>query len=349
MSSMTVMYLGEVADATAWRREDLVHRPWLVEIPAPAVAELEAMAAAALDANIREEDVRTDAAAADQWLSGTQPAHAVAELAGKITLLLETGPGFAVLRRLPVERYTRDEAALVYWALARQLGRCVTQNSRGEFLCEVRDYGLGGLSGGRTVRGYQTNEALPFHTDSSDVIGLLCLQHSKSGGESAIASSMSIYNEIIKHHREYLATFYAGVFYDWRGDEPPNELPVYRNPIYGYFNGQLSCRYYLRQFAESAEQHGFALNPVEREALDLFEELAAQEENHITMELAAGDVQFLNNNLVLHARSGYSDVPSAVPRCLLRTWINLAGGRVFPSYFAHARDGFVRSQVQARH
>lgn len=345
MSLDSTMYLGEVTDATAWRREDLADRPWLVEIPAAAVRELEAMAAAALDAGIRAETVQTSAHAADPWLTRIRSAPAIDELALKLRLLLEGGPGFVLLRRLPVQDYTRDEAALVYWALARRLGRCVTQNSRGETLCEVRDYGHGGISGGKTIRGYQTNEALPFHTDSSDIVGLLCLRRSTSGGESAIASSMSIYNEIVKHHREYLATFYTGIFYDWRGDGPPGQLPVYRNPIYGYFNGQLSCRYHLRQFAESAEKYGFPLAPAEREALDLFEQLAARKENHITMEFETGDVQFLNNSLVLHARSEYADVPGAPARCLLRIWINFDNGPVFPPYFAHARGGFVlRSQ-----
>lgn len=334
------MYLGEITDATAWHREDLADRRWLVEIPVPALRELEAMAAAAVDAGLGMTSVQKSADVADPYLFGGQPAFAVDKLAAELRFLLEGGPGFVLLRRLPVETYTRDEAALMYWALARRTGNCVSQNSRGELLCEVRDYGRGGLAGGKTVRGYQTNEALPFHTDSSDIAGLFCLQHSATGGRSAIASSMSIYNHIVKYHREYLATFYAGVFYDWRGDQPPDEPPVYRNPIYGYFNGQLSCRYHLRQFAESAEQYGFPLASVEREALNLFEGLAAREENHIIMDFKAGDVQFVNNNVVLHARSAYSDPQDSPPRCLLRTWVNLDNGRMFPPYFAHARHGF---------
>jgi TfdA family taurine catabolism dioxygenase TauD len=342
------MYLGEVSDATAWHREDLADRRWLVEIPAAAVSELEAMAAAAMAAGIREHTLRTCADAADPVLFGQHGpgrAPALDALTAKLRTLLEAGPGFALARRLPVEAYTRDEAALVYWALARRLGRCVTQNARGETLCEVRDYRLGGLAG-TTVRGYQTNEALPFHTDSPDVVVLLCLQRSHTGGDSAIASSMSIYNEIVRHHREYLATYYAGVFYDWRGEGPPGQPPVYRNPIYGYFGGQLSCRYYLRQFAESAGRHGFALAAVEREALTLFEELAARTENHVAMAFEPGDVQLVDNNVVLHARSSYADSPGATPRCLLRIWVNFGNGRVFPPYFARNREGFVARRAK---
>lgn len=341
----SVMYRGTVSDETAWRREDLDDRRWLVEMPAAVIGELEAMAASALDNGLRMESLQKSANAADPWIFGARPARAVEDLAVKLRLLLEGGPGFVVLRRLPVENYTTDEAALVYWSLARHLGRLVIQNSRGELLCEVRDYGHGAVSSGTTVRGYQSSEALPFHTDSSDIVALLCLHHSANGGESAIASSMSVYNEIVGRYPEYLSTYYTGVFYDWRGDQLVGQPPIYRNPIFGYFDEQLSCRYYLRQFAESAAQYGFPLGAVEREALDLFEKLAGREENHITMGFTPGDVQFVNNNIVLHARSSYSDLAGAPPRCLLRIWINLPNGRVFPSYFAHARDGFVtRSQ-----
>jgi hypothetical protein len=333
------MYLGEVTGPAAWRSGDLDEGRWLLEFPAMAVDELEAMAAAAIGAGIRGEHVRANATAADPWLSSVK-SPAVDELAAKLRSLLEAGPGFALLRRLPVESYTRDEAVLVYWALARRVGRCVIQNARGETLCEVRDYRRGGLSG-ETVRGYQTNEALPFHTDAPDVASLLCLQKSTSGGQSAIASAMSIYNEIVRHYREYLGTFYTGVYYDWRGEGPPGEPPVYRNPIFGYFGGQLSCRYYLRQFAESAERHGFPLAQVERDALTLFEKIAAREENQLSMQLERGDVQFVDNNVVVHARSGYSDQPGIPDRCLLRIWINFENGRVFPPYFARTRGGFV--------
>jgi hypothetical protein len=334
-----IIYLQEVTGKAAWHSADLTEDRWLIEMPATVIGELEAMAATALDAGVRGEHIRVNAAAADSWVSSMQ-SPATDELAAKLRSRLEIGPGFALLRRLPVERYTPDEAILVYSALTRRLGQCVTQNARGETLCEVRDHRLGGLSG-ETVRGYQTAEALPFHTDAPDVAALLCLQQSTAGGQSAIASATSIYNEIVRHHREYLGTFYTGVFYDWRGEGPPGGLPVYRNPIFGYFDGQLSCRYYLRQFAESAGRHGFPLAQVEREALALFEELATRRENQVTMQLERGDVQFVDNNVVVHARLGYSDQPDAPPRCLLRTWINFDDGRVFPPYFARTRGGFV--------
>ena len=36
-----------------------------------------------------------------------------------------------------------------------------------------------------------------FHTDGADLVGLLCLQRAESGGESRIASSAAVYNEML--------------------------------------------------------------------------------------------------------------------------------------------------------
>jgi hypothetical protein len=133
----TNIYLREVTGEAAWHSAGLTEDRWLIEMPATVIGELEAMAATALDAGVRGEHIRVNAAAADSWVSSMQ-SPATDELAAKLRSRLETGPGFALLRRLPVERYTRDEAVLVYWALTRRLGQYVTQNARGETLCEVR-------------------------------------------------------------------------------------------------------------------------------------------------------------------------------------------------------------------
>lgn len=110
------MYLGEVTDPAAWHSGDLAEDRWLLEFPAMVIDDLEAMAAAALDAGIRGEHVGANATAADAWLSSVK-SPAVDELAVNLRSLLEAGPGFVLLRRLPVESYTRDEAVLVYWGL----------------------------------------------------------------------------------------------------------------------------------------------------------------------------------------------------------------------------------------
>src|SRR5690242_9414396 len=108
--------------------------------------------------------------------------------------LLE-GRGFVMLRGLPVRRYSREEQAIAYMGVGSYLGHVRSQNARGHLLGHVKDLGLDIRD--TNVRYYQTNRRLEYHTDSVDVVGLLCLQEAKTGGESFIASSMTLYNQVL--------------------------------------------------------------------------------------------------------------------------------------------------------
>ena len=61
-----------------------------------------------------------------------------------------------------------------------------------------------GYPNDRETRVYETNTHLPYHTDPSDVVGLLCLRKAKSGGISSLVSVASVYNEILENHPAYL-------------------------------------------------------------------------------------------------------------------------------------------------
>src|SRR5262249_35006738 len=54
---------------------------------------------------------------------------------------LETGNGFVVLDRIPLERYSVQEATALYWLLGQLLGRPFEQNVQGTLLYDVRDTG----------------------------------------------------------------------------------------------------------------------------------------------------------------------------------------------------------------
>src|SRR5215510_6914544 len=128
--------------------------------------------------------------------------------------LLE-GRGFVLLRGLPVERLTREEQAIAYLGLGSWLGRFRSQNAKGHLLGHVKDLGLDIRD--PNVRYYQTNRKLEYHTDSVDVVGLLCLKPAKAGGESYLASSMTVYNEVLKRNRDLLAPLFEPFPTDRRG------------------------------------------------------------------------------------------------------------------------------------
>ena len=85
---------------------------------------------------------------------------------------------FALIRGLPIERYSIEEAAIAYFGLGTYLGRAVSQNAMGHLLGVID---LGRTNDDFTARTYQTNDRQFFHSDSCDIVRLLYLRKAKSG------------------------------------------------------------------------------------------------------------------------------------------------------------------------
>jgi len=105
---------------------------------------------------------------------------------------LMQGRGFVVVSGFPIERWGEARSALAFWALGHHIGVPGAQNPDGELLGHVRDYGEQADS--PNVRLYRTTGNIRFHCDAADVVGLLCLQTARKGGQSRIASSVAIWN-----------------------------------------------------------------------------------------------------------------------------------------------------------
>ncbi|WP_158607973.1 TauD/TfdA family dioxygenase [Nocardia panacis] len=275
------------------------------------------------------------------------PLNELAKKLAEVSEDLVEGRGFVVLRGFPIGAdIPRADIEMMYWGLCSHLGIPVTQNGRGEVIVPVKNYGNGGLLNAST-RGYQTNESLPFHTDSSDIVGLLCLKSSGQGGLSSLTSSVTIHNELLRNHRELLGLYYAGFYYDRRDEQAGGEAPYYRNTVYSWNDGRLTCRYYLRNFIESArERYGIEVSPVERLALDTFESIANRGDFTLKMQIRPGDIQLLNDNSIVHARDAFVDTDE-ISRELLRLWFNPFGAPVPPAGHAAFREGMPVQQATA--
>ncbi|GAA0489311.1 TauD/TfdA family dioxygenase [Streptomyces stramineus] len=318
-----------VTGPSAWRAADFSDEgDWVTALTPAEVAELDAALATARGRGLPLESLTVE----------DFPLPTLAKTLEATVQELEFGRGFSVLRGLPVERWPLEDARLAYWGIGLHLGTPVSQNAAGELIAHVRDYGQGGVEN-PTTRAYRTRSALPFHTDSSDIVGLLCLRSAGRGGVSTLASSMSVHNHLLAHHRELLGLYYRGFVYDRRTEEGSQELPYYRNAVYGYFDGLLSCRFYMTHYIDSAvEKTGIPLSGIEKHALRAFQDIAAMDEYRVDMTLRPGDLQLLNNNVVIHGRSAFEDVPGR-QRDLLRLWLNTRFARRIPEGFARFRHG----------
>ena len=255
---------------------------------------------------------------------------------------LEHGAGFLLVRGVPVERYGERDATLAYWGLGLHLGTAVSQNAAGDRLGHVRDFGI--RERDPSVRLYKTRERLGFHTDGADVIGLLCLRPAKSGGTSRIASSAAIYNEILRRRPDLVPVLYEPFPFDRNGEERPGEPPFFSLPLCRYTDGWLRT-FYIGWYIRDSQRHASAprLRPGQREVIDLIDEIAADPAIHLDMDFRAGDVQWLKNSVILHARTEYEDFDEPErKRHLLRLW--LTSHRAFADRDAQLNSGIPRKQ-----
>ena len=247
----------------------------------------------------------------------------ISELAEEITYFneeLENGRGFVLIRGLPIERYTDEEAAIIYYGLGLNMGTPVSQNIKGDMLGHVKNIGAADT---RQVRVYETNEYLPYHADLSDVVGLLCLRKAKSGGISSISSAMTLYNEILEKHPEYLGLLHRHFLL-----EHLNDGDVGSTPIFSHYKGKLSAMY-LRQYIEIAQENaGLPLSPVEVEALDLIDSILVDPDIRLDMLMEPGDIQFVNNYYIFHSRTSFEDYDEPERRRhLYRLWLKMPNAR----------------------
>ena len=244
------------------------------------------------------------------------------------------GRGFVLIKGLPVEDWSRRELALAFLIIGAQLGALRMQNAAGHLLGHVRD--LGRSSDDPNTRIYQTRERQTFHTDSCDVVGLLCLHKAKSGGLSSLVSSTTIFNEMRRRRPDLLKILLEPIETDRRGETPEGSKPYFNIPVFNYHQGLVSA-IYQRQYIESARRFPDVppLTEKQIEALDLFDQLANDPQLHLLMDLEPGDIQLVHNHTILHDRTAFEDFPeSDRKRHLLRLWLAPPNARPLPEVFA---------------
>jgi hypothetical protein len=268
---------------------------------------------------------------------------ALPSLGPQLSLLREEllhGRGFFLMRGLPVGSYSRLQAAAIFLGVGAHLGRARSQNAKGHILGHVFDLGLSGDD--PNVRIYQTSQRQTFHTDSCDVVGLLCLREAKRGGDSQLVSALSIYNVMWRECPDLLSRLLLPMPHDRRGEVPAGMKPTFEIPVYSWLDEQLTV-FYQRQYFDSAQRFPEArrLSVEDQLALDRFDALADDSRLHFGMRLMPGDMQFVHNHNLLHDRTAFEDWPEpSRKRHLLRLWLACPGARPLPEAFA-ARYGSV--------
>jgi hypothetical protein len=302
---------ARVGGPAAWRGDALDPRAWTVPLDGAAVAELERAGEA-----VRARGIGLAAMRREDF-----PLSSLSSTIARWRDELRHGRGFLVLRGLPVDRWSDDDASLVYWGLGLHLGRPGAQNPMGDLLGHVVDTGEDAAN--PFVRRYRTAGDIAYHCDLADAVGLLCLRTARRGGASRIVSSVTVYDELLRRRPDLIDRLYEPVALDRRdeGQSGPGWVPA----VPCRFGGGRLRTFYHSDYFRSAARHADApIGPLERELFDAYEAIASEPGLYLDMQFEAGDVQLVSNHVVLHARTAYEDWPEpARKRHLLRLWLTL--------------------------
>jgi hypothetical protein len=303
--------LGPIAGPAAWRGTELSKTDeWIYPLSIAEKSAIERLVAALRGSGKRREQITREDVPLDVL--------AVAVRAWRAELA--RGRGFVLVRGLPLDRLSDDDAALAYWALGVHLGTPVPQNFQGELLTDVRDIGADPTD--PSTRLYKTRAEQDFHTDGADIIGLLCLRTARRGGESRIVSSVSVFNEILRRRPELAAVLFRDFY--WHYFEPEMAAPVhFVRPICSARGGGLNTFFipwYMRRAQELPDVP--PLTAEQRATLEIVEATANDPSLYLDMEFRPGDIQLLKNSVILHKRTAYDDWEEPERRRhLLRLWL----------------------------
>jgi hypothetical protein len=323
-----------------WRGDEIKNsKRWIRDLPASAAAELDAALVAVKQKGL-------------DWSQITRkdfPLSSLDDLLADIADELERGTGIMKLRGFPVERYDEDDLRKIYFGLGTHLGTPVFQNRSGELMRAIRDEGAHvGRTYGETkdqkgttfLSSYArtlTNGGLRFHTDRTDVVGLLCVRQARKGGVSTLASTPAIHNAILARRPDLLDALFTDYWRSRFGEEGTGKdgssttrSSAYPLPIFGIRDGKFTSHYSLT-FIEAAQMAPGVpkLTEKQKEAIDML--MATAQELCFEMTLEPGDLQLINSHVTYHGRTPFEDDHDAgMDRLLLRLWLTMPNNRPLP-------------------
>jgi hypothetical protein len=305
--------ITQVRSTADWRGDQLADDlGWRLPLSDAHRAEILAALASAQAAGVRLDEVSRE----------VFPLPTLGPLLQQLADDVAHGRGFALVQGVPVDGLTEQQRALVAVGIAGHVGDPVSQGPEKVPVVHVRDEGADPAQS--TTRSYQHSQRLGFHADPTDVVALLCLRPARSGGLSTIVSSIAVHNTLVQTHPDLARLLYQPWWFDRRtGDDPDS---FYQQPVYAVgADGHLSTRYgpdYMRSAQRGA--HVPPLSAEQLQALETLDQLNNDPRFLLTMDLRPGDLQFLNNHVILHSRTAYKDHPEPERRRhLIRLWLDM--------------------------
>ena len=222
--------LAPVTTAAAWRGDRLVQTgEWIYLLSAVQVDELEALGARFIEA---DPDLRTVRA---EEYPLVECADAVAEWARDV----DYGRGFVLVRGLRTHLYSDALSAAMYYILGLHMGDPIRQNEMGDLIDHV--YATSDKTmDDPTALSAKVRDQLVYHSDSSDIVALMCLRPAKTGGASCLVSGAEIYNEILRRRPDLAPLLLEPFHWDWRRQDHNAPADTYTSPVVSMAEGVFS-------------------------------------------------------------------------------------------------------------
>jgi hypothetical protein len=304
--------LKPIGGPAAWQGATLLaQRDWIRPLGDAAVAEIDAALA-----HVRKRGLDWRDLTADDF-----PLPTLSRTLAAIADELESGRGVVKLTGFPVARHDEPDLRALYYGVGCHLGTPVHQNGSRGLMRDIRD------AGGTRV---ESAEALRWHNDRTDVVGLLCVRKAQAGGVSRIVSAVAIHDAMLARRPDLLRALYLDYYRSTLGDEVGAETPYYPLPVFAQRDGHFTSHFsntYIEQAQRLPEVP--RLTGAQKDALAMLGDLA--EELCFEMPLEPGDLQLLNNHVIYHGRTAFTDdAGSRQDRLLYRLWLSMPNSRPLP-------------------
>ena len=296
---LTPPFDAELPKPRAWRRQDITDTDWLLPIPPDSLREIDAAIAA-----IRRDPIPTLLLTPSDF-----DLTACRKLMQDVKRILDYGVGFVVLDRLDTQAYDKTELTVIYWLLSQMIARPVAQAYKGTLLYDVHDTGL---KTGPRVRGDITSDELSWHTDYGfhlppPYIGLLVLRTARTGGRSSMGSLHTGHNELRLRHPSLLRRLYEPFYWNRQGEHRDGDAICTYNPVFSILDDTVKCRFNKFLQPVGYRHMGQEIDAPGMAALDTLFAIMSELDNHITFDLAPGQIEFIANGRMCHSRSTFQD------------------------------------------
>ncbi|EDP66622.1 hypothetical protein BAL199_16213 [alpha proteobacterium BAL199] len=334
----------EFEASAAWRVEHMQRdRSWIFTLDDRSRAQLARAARDAFDPDRR----LFDYSRADFDLG---PAWAVIAAAARE---VHFGLGVTLVKGLPREELSAEEFRLLNWAIGLNLGVARPQGKASQYMSEVRATGTDYRSAGG--RGYSSNAGLDFHVDSCDLVTLACYNKAKAGGQSMVSSSVTAWQILVAERPDLAEVARQDFHFSRNQEEAADETPFYGQPLFDFEGGRLFCKWNRNRVRTAQDLEGVPpMSQAQRDCADLLDAILQRPEVMFTMWLEPGDLQIMNNHVMLHSRTAFEDFAEPErKRLLYRLWLAPPDSVRLPEtwrpYFRSIDPGTVRGGFRGHH